>query len=211
MLGAAGLLIVGGSAYALGASGGGTIAVCVKHNGGALYKASKCAKHDTKLTWNKQGPPGATGRQGPPGATGQQGLKGDTGGPGLAGPVTGMLPRGVTLRGTWSVRDQATAANNDISAPVTWGFSLTTAPATHLISLGSPAPSGCGGGSVSAPAADPGNVCIYIGGGTNYGVLVFDPAVGFVNTSETYGTSLIVSATAPGEYASFGTWAVTGS
>ena len=56
VLGAAGLLIVGGSAYALGSSGGGRITVCVRHNGGALYKARKCAKHDTKLTWNKQGP-----------------------------------------------------------------------------------------------------------------------------------------------------------
>jgi hypothetical protein len=55
VLGVAGLLIVGGSAYALGASGSGTITVCVRHNGGALYKAGKCAKHDRKLTWDKQG------------------------------------------------------------------------------------------------------------------------------------------------------------
>ena len=154
---------------------------------------------------------GATGRQGPPGATGQQGLKGDTGAPGPAGPVTAALPRGVTLRGTWSLRDQATAASNDISAPISWGFSLTTAPATHLIPFGTPAPSGCGGGSVSAPAADPGNVCIYIDGGTNDSVSVFDPASASFNSSETYGTGVLVSALAPGEYGSFGTRAVTGS
>lgn len=212
VLGAAGLLIVGGSAYALGSSGGGRITVCVRHNGGALYKARKCAKHDTTVTWNKQGPMGATGRGGPPGATGQQGPKGDTGAPGPAGPVTGTLPRGVTLRGTWSLRDQATAVNNDISAPISWGFSLAAAPATHLISFGTPAPSGCGGGTVSAPAADPGNLCIYISSSFNVNsILVFDPAVALGNTSETYGTGVLVSAAAAGEYGSFGTWAVTGS
>ena len=81
--------------------------------------------------------------------------------PGPPGPVTGALPRGVTLRGTWTVRDQAAAMNNDISEPISWGFSLASAPATHFVSTGTPAPSGCAGGSAAAPAADPGNVCIY--------------------------------------------------
>jgi hypothetical protein len=72
-LGAAALTLTGGAAYALAASSSGTITVCVRHNGGALYKAAKCVKHDKQLSWNKQGVTGATGpqgtqgRQGPPG------------------------------------------------------------------------------------------------------------------------------------------------
>jgi hypothetical protein len=90
-LGVASLVIAGCGAYALASSSGGHIAVCVKHRDGALYEAKKCAKHDTKLTWNQQGPRGATGpegirgKPGPTGPQGRQGKPGATGqGPALA-------------------------------------------------------------------------------------------------------------------------------
>jgi hypothetical protein len=128
-LGAATLLLAGGGAYALASSGGGTITVCVKHTGGTLYTATKCAKHDKKLSWNKQGPPGATGAigpqgpkgdMGPPGATGGTGPKGDVGpqGPGgtiltydataSASPTTTTV--GTTLGDTWSAQCSIPAA-----------------------------------------------------------------------------------------------------
>jgi hypothetical protein len=55
------MLLAAGGAYALASSAGGTITVCVSHKDGTLYRAAKCAKHDTKLSWNKQGPPGKNG------------------------------------------------------------------------------------------------------------------------------------------------------
>lgn len=61
---------LGGGAYALAASGGGKITVCVRHTGGTLYRAHKCAKHDKRLSWNKQGPRGLRGLQGPQGPGG---------------------------------------------------------------------------------------------------------------------------------------------
>ncbi len=81
--GIAALLIVGGGANAL-ASGGSKISVCVKHKGGTLYKAKKCAKHDKKLNWNSQGPQGAQGQQGAQGPQGAQGQAGAKGAPGSA-------------------------------------------------------------------------------------------------------------------------------
>ena len=51
-LGAAALLIAAGGGYALASSSGGTITACVRHNGGTLYEASKCAKHDSTLRWS---------------------------------------------------------------------------------------------------------------------------------------------------------------
>lgn len=72
-LGVAGLLIAGGGAYALASSDGGTITVCVRHEGGALYQAKRCAKHDKKLSWNKQGLQGSPGMRGPEGPQGTQG------------------------------------------------------------------------------------------------------------------------------------------
>lgn len=98
MLGVAVLLLAGGAAYALASSTPSTITVCVKHTGGALYQAKKCAKHDSRLSWNKQGPAGARGVTGAIGATGPQGPKGDTGpqGPG-ATTFAMMLPFGTAF------------------------------------------------------------------------------------------------------------------
>src|SRR6185312_2150602 len=91
-LGAVALLLGGGTAYALASSTGATIAVCVKHDGGTLYRAKKCAKHDSRLSWNKQGAPGATG------ATGAQGPKGDTGPQGPGATTFAMtLPSGTAF------------------------------------------------------------------------------------------------------------------
>lgn len=83
------LVFAGGGAYALASSRSATITVCVSHNGGALYKAKKCARKDKTLSWNQQGPqglPGATGSQGTQGPRGAQGPEGTPGAPGQQGP-----------------------------------------------------------------------------------------------------------------------------
>jgi hypothetical protein len=41
-----------------------TITACVHHSGGGLYKAAKCAKGDSSLTWNVKGQAGPTGPAG---------------------------------------------------------------------------------------------------------------------------------------------------
>jgi hypothetical protein len=98
MVGVVALLLVGGGAYALASSTQATITVCVKHSGGALYQAKKCAKHDSRLSWNKQGPAGATGRTGATGAIGPQGPKGDTGPQGPGATTFAMtLPSGTAF------------------------------------------------------------------------------------------------------------------
>jgi hypothetical protein len=76
------LALVAGGSYALAASGSKTITVCVKKNGGALYKAKKCKKHDSKLKWNQQGPAGKAGKNG---ANGFNGAPGAAGTPGASG------------------------------------------------------------------------------------------------------------------------------
>ena len=56
LVGVVALLIAGGG-YAL-ASGSNSITVCVKKNGGTVYKARKCDKHDAKLTLQDTGKSG---------------------------------------------------------------------------------------------------------------------------------------------------------
>lgn len=69
------MLLVAGGSYAL-ASGSGSITVCVKKHGGTLYKAKKCKKGDSKLSWNQTGPQGQTGAAGAAGAPGTPGAPG---------------------------------------------------------------------------------------------------------------------------------------
>jgi hypothetical protein len=77
-----------GERLSLETPSGAQITACVKHKGGVLYQARKCARHDHKLSWNTQGPQGGpgpqgvTGPQGGPGPQGVAGPKGDTGSPG---------------------------------------------------------------------------------------------------------------------------------
>jgi len=85
-VGVAALLLAALGAYALASSGGATITVCVEHEGGALYSAKKCARHDRKLSWNRQGPAGPAGQSGPAGPQGAQGREGDQGRQGTQGP-----------------------------------------------------------------------------------------------------------------------------
>lgn len=85
----AALVVAGsGGAYAAVSASSPTISACVHHNGGGLYAARKCARRDSRLTWNVKGPKGATGAQGLQGATGSrgiQGLQGIQGAPGTPG------------------------------------------------------------------------------------------------------------------------------
>jgi hypothetical protein len=72
-----------GGAYAA-TSGGGTIVACVHHQGGGLYRARRCARHDTKLRWGVTGPAGAIGSPGPVGHSGAPGPPGSPGPPAAA-------------------------------------------------------------------------------------------------------------------------------
>jgi hypothetical protein len=86
-----GALMLAGGTYAFASSSARTIVVCVSHTSGTLYKARTCARHDRKLSWNKQGtrgsvgPRGAQGLQGPRGPQGLQGARGLSGNPGAPG------------------------------------------------------------------------------------------------------------------------------
>src|SRR5579862_6116170 len=67
-------MLAAGGGYAL-ASGGGsnTINGCIHKQGGDIYIAKKCAKHDKKISWNKVGPKGVQGLPGKTGTTRPQG------------------------------------------------------------------------------------------------------------------------------------------
>ena len=87
LLGLVAVAIAGaGGAYA---ASGGTIAACVSHKGGTLYEAAKCKSHDTKLTWNIQGPAGTNGTNGTNGVNGTPGMNGTNGTDGTTSTLAG--------------------------------------------------------------------------------------------------------------------------
>ena len=113
-LGAAALLIAAGGGYAFASSSGGTVTVCVRHNGGALYKAGKCVKHDSALSWNRQGPAGVQAPQGPAGTPGVPGT------PGARGPSNGYS----------SLDDGPISINNTAETPV---VSVSLPPGSYIV------------------------------------------------------------------------------
>lgn len=168
---------------------------------------------------------GATGPQGPVGPPGPQGPKGDGAAPG------GTIPVGVTLRGAadTGITTGSPGINNSSTGVSFGGFQLPSRPAAHVVPVGGSATPACPG-SVAAPEATSGNLCVYLvetvpaGAGQ---VIVIDPSIpGLSGINYNIGTAKS-SAYGDGTVARFGfhlgysqstsnspqlrgTWAVTG-
>lgn len=150
--------------------------------------------------------------RGPKGDTGAQGAQGIQGIQGPAGPFPeGDMPTGKTLRGNWIANETAVDPGDATFDTITFGFRLATAPTAHLLAPGAVPSPECPG-SLSAPEAASGHLCIYTS--ENVNVLerfTCDPLTQFCGPSRTnrYGTTVRVDAAAAGSSYSWGTWAVT--
>jgi hypothetical protein len=135
-IGALALLAVAGVSYA--APRGGEVAACVHKQGGGLY-LGRCAKHDKKLSWAKQGAAGPRGPQG------SQGVAGPT------GPLTTTVPSGQTVRGVFNLDNVAATGNQFNGSAISFGLSLANAPAVQIIPAGGPTTTSCADDRPSAP------------------------------------------------------------
>lgn len=160
------LALVAGGSYALAASGGNTITVCVKKHGGGLYKAKKCKKHDSKLIWNQQGPAGKAGKNGANGLSGAPGAAGAPGARGsdgivqignwqdfVAEPPSSLDVDGTDFSFAGPTTTLTTTASQSISASGSAALGLSTGTAT--IELGICEQPAAGG--TIAPLAGTGN------------------------------------------------------
>jgi hypothetical protein len=120
VLGTVVLMLAAGGAYALASASGGTITVCISHKSSTLYKAKKCGRHDRQLSWNKQGPRGATGPQGPQGPQGPGGVHGIQGPPGphgVPGPTAGAQGGGDDPPSTITGPHSGTLSTTTLTTP----------------------------------------------------------------------------------------------
>ena len=149
-------------------AGAATYYACVKRNGSAhVYtKKPRCGRGEKLLAWNNIGPAGRNGRNGPNGENGTSGTNGTNGADGETGApggFFGVLPSGEMMTGTYAT--QGDRPGRQYRTAVSFLLSLPVAPTgehIHYIKVGEPVPPGCSG-TVAAPVALPGNLCIFEG------------------------------------------------
>jgi hypothetical protein len=146
---------------------------------------------------------GVGGLRGPQGPQGPPGSKGDQGNP---GPFPGTLPSGKTIKGYYMVRATAAQAGDFAGDAIAFGFTLPSPPIEHFLVEGATTPE-CQG-SDDAPTAAPGHLCVYEGSPFNRDTPIIVDADGFAG-AEPFGAGIVVDATAAGNFASAGSWAVT--
>ncbi len=178
------------------------------------------------------GPAGGGGPQGPAGPTGATGLQGPQGNEGKAGAngttgFTKALPSGDTETGTWSAH--LAAESEFMFVPLSFNIPLAAAITEHAFvvteaewaeeevgGVKQKDPAGCAGGTPSAPKAEPGNLCLYVGANfLNH--IVFNAIIKTYpelspgeskDGAGTAGALLYVVATGVPDFA-YGAWAVT--
>jgi hypothetical protein len=147
----------------------------------------------------------------PAGQEGAQGVQGIQGPKGDPGPITGNLPSGVTLRGHWDIQlFNGVGGGEHITAPISFGLSLASAPAAHFIPVGAAVPSGCSG-NPATPGASPGNLCVFATVETNITAASekISNATGNDGQADPFGAAVIAGVTAAADTRFAGTWAVT--
>lgn len=152
-------IAVGGAALAAGTSGA-TIAACVHHYGGGLYRARRCSRGDPRLTWNVQGQQGVPGPQGPAGSDGLPATK-------LWAVVDGSAPSIVRGSGATGVSVPASTGTYEVD------FNRDVSQCAYSATLGQPT------AGLLGPAVG------FVGVEPSYGV----PNGVFVQTNDRTGTA----------------------
>lgn len=111
------------------------------------------------------------------------------------------------VRGTYTAVGDVTAAGQHIDTSFSYGVNLATAPAVTYLNAGA-APTAACPGSVAAPTAAPGNLCVYESLGSNVTTRRIFNANGTFGLSSTFGANVEMTATAAGQVYVYGSWAV---
>jgi hypothetical protein len=114
--------------------------------------------------------------------------------------ISDFLPPGRSMRGAFNIGNTAAAAGHLGKASLSFGLMLSSMPTVHFIKQGDTPPAECPG-TVANPRANPGHLCIFEENRQNAG----DAVIVSVTRS---GAVFYVRATAPGDFHSYGFWAV---
>ncbi len=110
-----------------------------------------------------------------------------------------------TIQGNYAIGGDS---SNDAWSEIDFGFALASAPEEHFIPEATVPPAECPG-SVTNPQAMAGHLCVYEENSSNRdNLVIFSGATGTTNTANRWGAGLWLLPTVPGDYFSYGTWAV---
>jgi hypothetical protein len=111
-----------------------------------------------------------------------------------------------TIQGNYAIGG---SDSNDAWSEIDFGFALASAPEQHFIPEAGVPPAQCPG-SVTNPQAMAGHLCVYEENSLNRNDLViFSGATGDGDTTSRWGAGLwLLPTVSPGNYFSYGTWAV---
>lgn len=186
----------------------GVIHSCYRKSTGSLRVVSpktRCSKNERALAFNQKGPrglPGSPGKQGTDGIQGVQGIQGP------AGPLTTTLPSGQTLRGWFNFDTVATEAKQIQGADISFDFSLPSAPAVQIVPVGGAKTAQCAG-SLSAPSAAPGYLCLYELSMFNVDSIAPCNTAAHCPGADPFGVEIFAQSGGVGRFYVDGTWAVT--
>jgi hypothetical protein len=124
-------------------------------------------------------------------------------------PSSGNLRSGTLIRGVYSVGHHGDVSPEFDWADINFRTPLTSAPTPHFIAAGDTPPAQCPG-SVTAPKALAGHLCVYEQTGANRTVLIVNPLTNGTGQSSRFGASvfLVLSGSPPLQFYSRGSWAV---
>jgi hypothetical protein len=137
---------------------------------------------------------------GPQGSAGPRGLTGP------AGPFIDTLPAGKSVRGSFLLSNDATAANQIAATSISYGFQLRVEPDVETIFPAGTPPAGCSG-TPDAPNAAPGFVCVFLTATSptsSFGIIATNL------TPRRFGLGLLSNSTAAGRNEVSGSWVATG-
>ncbi len=171
--------------------------VCSKRSGVVVIRPAACKAKEQAVDLSQLGVVGPPGPSGAVGATGP------------AGPLPATLPSGKTLTGAFAMRGDAAAAGEAVEDGISFPFPLASSPTVHVIAPSDTPPAECPGTSL-APAAMPGQFCIFFGFDSgNISAFSFYSAADGGSSIFTHGAVAAIRAAGAGFYESSGTWAVT--
>jgi len=182
----AGLWVLAIAFGAIGAADGRVM--CNKRSGVVVIRPTACKAKEQALDLSQLGAVGPTGP---------------------AGPLPATLPSGKTLTGAFGMRGDAAAGSEAVEDGISFQFPLASSPTVHVIAPSDTPPAECPGTSL-APAAMPGQLCIFFGFDSgNISTFSFYSAADGGSSIFTHGAVPYIRAAAAGYYESSGTWAVT--
>jgi hypothetical protein len=121
-----------------------------------------------------------------------------------------FAPMPHVLRGVFAVSGNYATAGDQVASSISYGWSLGATPAVHVIGVGGLVPSGCSG-TVTAPGAAPGNLCVFVGSQTANvaAVTACDAAGACGSNASRFGASLRATANGAGGVLVDGSWAAS--